>query len=65
MLVNDISYYVDDDGYLLNVWDSMLNTNSDYLSEYEKSSNKTPLGTTSETVDYDGLFYPEAIYDFE
>ncbi len=64
LLVNNISNYIDNDGYIINTWNTQLNSNSDYLSEYEKSANKTPLNTVSKQIDYDGLFYPEAIKDF-
>lgn len=64
LLVNDMSSYVDDDGYIINEWNNMLNTNSDYITEYENSANKSPAGVVSKQIDYDGLFYPEAVYEY-
>lgn len=63
-LINHISTYVDNDGYLINEWNNTLHTNSDYISEYEHSSNISPIGIVSKQIDYDGLFYPEAVKDF-
>ena len=64
ILYNKLSTYIDQNGYLKNVWNNPYNVNSDYISIYEKSSNKTPLNVTVEHIDYDGIFYPTTIYEF-
>lgn len=61
LLYNSLSDYIDNTGYLQNVWNNPFNTNQDYITEYEKSTNITDLNTVKAYVDYDGLFYPDTI----
>ena len=60
----NIDKYLDNDGFLINAWNNPLNTNDDYQSKYENSSNINELNVVDKVVDYNGLFYPTAIKDF-
>jgi hypothetical protein len=57
----NIDKYLDDYGFLINAWNNPLNTNDDYQSKYENSSNINELNMVDKVVDYNGLFYPIAI----
>jgi hypothetical protein len=57
----NIDKYLDDYGFLINAWNNPLNTNDDYQSKYENSSNINELNMVDRVVDYNGLFYPTAI----
>lgn len=63
-MLNNLSDLIDNDGYLINIWQNPLNSNTDYQSRYEQVSHRTTSGTESEVIGYDGLFYPNALYDF-
>ena len=58
-IIHDISNYVNNDGKLINVWKNPLNTNTDYITLYEKNNNKTDLNIILPQCDYEGLIYPE------
>ena len=58
-ITQDISNYVDNNGKLSNVWKNPLNTNTDYITLYEKNNNKTDLNITLPQCDYEGLIYPK------
>jgi hypothetical protein len=60
----NIDKYLDDYGFLINAWNNPLNTNDDYQSKYENSSNINELNMVDRVVDYNGLFYPTAIKYF-
>lgn len=64
MLTKNLSNYVDDGGYLINVWNNPYNTNDDYITLYEKSTNRTDLDIIQANIDYDGIFYPKAVKEF-
>ena len=63
-LKNSISNYIDEDGYLVNVYDNPLNSNTDYVSRYEQVQHITSSGQKSAIIGYDGMFYPAAVHDF-
>lgn len=60
-LSSDWSSYVDQSGYLINMWKNPINSNTDYQVRYETSQHIDDLGNENEVVDYDGLFYPKMI----
>lgn len=60
----NIEKYLDADGFLISAWNNPLNTNDDYQSKYENSSNINELNVVDKVVDYNGLFYPTAIKEF-
>lgn len=64
LIKNNINEYIDDDGYLINMWKNPLNSNADYLTRYEQETHQAANGKESELMSYDGLFYPKALNDF-
>ena len=63
-VLKKLSDIIDEDGYLINIWKNPLNTNTDYVSKYESAAHQTVSGKESEVIGYDGLFHPQALYDF-
>lgn len=64
LIKGKVDQYVDEQGYLINLWKNPLNSNSDYLSRYENTSHKNALNIEDPVIGYDGLFYPTAVYEF-
>jgi len=62
---NNTKVRIDNDGYLLSVWNNPLNGNGDYLSRYEKSSHVDELNEDNRLYGYDGPFYPDAVTNSE
>lgn len=57
----NIDQYIDDNGYLINLWKNPLNTNSDYISRYESTSHTDANNNQNKYFGYDGLFHPDAL----
>lgn len=62
-IINNISDFIDNDGYLINIWKNPINCNTDYISKYEHVDHLLN-GIQLSTIGYDGLFYPPAVEDF-
>ena len=60
-LKENIDQYIDDNGYLINLWKNPLNTNSDYISRYESTSHLDVNNNQNKYFGYDGLFHPDAL----
>lgn len=60
-LKDNIDKYIDDNGYLINLWKNPLNTNSDYISRYDKVSHIDDNNNQNKYFGYDGLFHPDAL----
>lgn len=60
-LKENIDQYIDDNGYLINLWKNPLNTNSDYISRYESTSHTDANNNQNKYFGYDGLFHPDAL----
>ena len=60
-LKENIDQYIDDNGYLINLWKNPLNTNSDYISRYEITAHTDANNNQNKYFGYDGLFHPDAL----
>lgn len=63
LLSKNLDEYIDEDGYLISVWNNPLNRNSDYLTYYEKVSHLDNNNEDNKLIGYDGLFYPQAVQE--
>ena len=64
LISENIDNYIDDMGYVVSAWNNPLNSNSEYLTLYEKSNHSDELNSANPLVGYDGLFYPKALDEY-
>jgi hypothetical protein len=63
LLSENLNKYIDEEGYLISVWNNPLNKNSDYLTYYEKVLHLDNNNEDNKLIGYDGLFYPQAVQE--
>lgn len=63
LLSENLNKYIDEDGYLISIWNNPLNRNSDYLTYYEKVLHLDNNNEDNKLIGYDGLFYPQTVQE--